>query len=94
MKIHELISIVVCFSALTWSTQCDDPPLEGCTIGLEGCTCTKLGTCDVGLDCENNTCVDLSAASDADTQTGADTDQGTDKQLEFAMEWIHANNNH
>ena len=26
-------------------------------------------------------------------QTGADTDQGTDKQLEFAMEWINTINN-
>ena len=26
-------------------------------------------------------------------QTGADTDQGTDKQLEYAMGWIHTNKN-
>ncbi len=65
--------------------QCMDSDQTSCR-GLEGCLCTELSTCDIGLKCVNNRCVADETAdtayADADTDTDTDTDADSDTDVD------------
>jgi hypothetical protein len=68
---------ISCVAALA---QCSsDKSAETCTIGSEGCVCTKGGACDPGLTCLSNRCVnELSSTTEGGSTSTSATTTGTD----------------
>lgn len=52
---------------------CTTPSAEQCAVGTEGCACTPGGSCDPGLECLSNLCVDATEGSSGDTDPTAGT---------------------
>lgn len=55
-----LLSFALCFasSVASWGCAAGTDDDEECPIGSEKCACTKGGSCDPGLECLSDTCVD------------------------------------
>ena len=50
---------------------CPSASEDECDVGAESCACTPAGTCDPGLTCASNTCVDLAGGSGEGSATEA-----------------------
>ncbi len=81
MKTGRTISLHALAFALATATglACPAPSQDECDVGTEGCACTPGGSCDPGLTCASNTCVDLEGGSEAPgTEDGSDDAATTD----------------
>jgi len=55
-----------------WASGCSSSSGgENCAVGAESCPCTAGGTCDKGLSCLSNRCVNLDGGSGTLTTVGA-----------------------
>ncbi len=57
-----------------------DSSVDACLIGNEGCPCTTGGSCNPGLSCKSNVCVNLggdSGPTDATADVSTDGDAGS-----------------
>jgi hypothetical protein len=53
---------------------CTGAEEDACPIGSEGCECTAGGSCDKGLACRSDMCVDLAGEGDGDVDSDGDSD--------------------
>ncbi len=66
------LGLLVSVGVLPFMIQCGGSGSSGtsCPVGAEGCRCTPGGTCDTGLTCLSNYCVDRTGGSEGGAGTG------------------------
>jgi hypothetical protein len=65
-----LFLMVVCGAALASSCESADDDDDDCDRGSEGCRCKRDDSCDEGLACRSELCVDLGTGGDAGAGSG------------------------
>ena len=70
-------TLLVCLTACGDDTDADDSHEDeaSCSVGSEGCACTKGGSCDDGLTCLSKMCVEQKDDKDDDDEKETDDEQ-------------------
>lgn len=77
-----LLSALVASVGMT--TACSEPSSDACAVGAESCACTPGGSCDAGLSCLSDICVDADdpttgeSAADGSGETSEGEAEGSD----------------